>query len=95
MKNREGSDPSHVKKCEGSDPITDMHITSFEEFKELAQRKDSHVPFDGVLLRLGQICRDAGKAAEAEQAFTRLVNEFPDSPFVSDARRELEQRKKT
>jgi outer membrane protein assembly factor BamD (BamD/ComL family) len=64
-------------------------------FKDLAQRKDGHVPVDGVLLRLGQACRDAGKAADAEQAFTRLVNEFPDSPFASDARRELEQLKKS
>ncbi len=64
-------------------------------FKELAQRKDGQVPVDGVLIRLGRAYLDAGKRADAEQTFNRLVQEFPDSPFSSDARRALEQLKRT
>jgi len=64
-------------------------------FKELAQRKDGQVPVDGVLIRLGRTYLDAGKRADAEQTFNRLVQEFPDSPFSTDARRALEQLKRT
>lgn len=64
-------------------------------FKTLADKKDGEVPIDGVLLRLGRTYVEAGKKTEAEQTFNRLVDEFPDSPFSSDARRELDQLKKT
>ncbi len=62
-------------------------------FKDLTQRKE--VPLDGVLIRLGRTYLDAGKRADAEQTFNRLVQEFPDSPFSTDARRALEQLKRT
>ena len=61
----------------------------------VSQRKDGEVPIDGVLLRLGRVYVDAGKKSDAEQTFNRLVEEFPDSPFSADARRELDQLKKT
>src|SRR5581483_9067541 len=63
-------------------------------FKDLSQRKDGQVPIDGVLIRLGRTYLDAGKRAEAEQTFNRIVSEFPESPFSGDARRELDQLKK-
>lgn len=63
--------------------------------KELAQRKDGQVPVDGVLIRLGRTYLDAGKRTEAEQTFNRIVQEFPDSPFTPDARRELDNLKRT
>jgi TolA-binding protein len=64
-------------------------------FKELAQRKDGPLPVDGILMQLGKAYLDAGKRADAQQTFTRLVEEYPDSPFTGDARRELETLKKT
>jgi TolA-binding protein len=64
-------------------------------FTELSQRKDGQVPVDGVLIRLGRAYLDAGKRAEAEQTFNRVIQEFPDSPFSSDARRALEQLKRS
>jgi outer membrane protein assembly factor BamD (BamD/ComL family) len=63
-------------------------------FKELAQRKDGQLPIDGILMQLGRTYRDAGKAADAQQTFDRIVQEFPDSPFAADAKREIESLKK-
>jgi TolA-binding protein len=74
---------------------TGQYEQAINTFKELAARKDGEVPIDGILLRLGRVYADAGKKGDAEQTFNRLVEEFPDSPFSADARRELEQLKKT
>jgi len=63
-------------------------------YKELAQRKDGQLPIDGILIQLGRTYRDAGRASDAQQTFNRLVEEFPDSPFNADAKREIEALKK-
>jgi TolA-binding protein len=59
-------------------------------FKELAQRKDGPLPIDGILMELGRTYRSAGKAPEAKQTFNRLVEEYPDSPYMQEAKRELD-----
>jgi len=69
----------------------DQAITAY---KELAQRKDGVLPIDGILMELGRVYRDAGRAGEAQQTFNRLIEEFPDSTFNADAKRELEALKK-
>jgi outer membrane protein assembly factor BamD (BamD/ComL family) len=69
----------------------DQAITTY---KELAQRKDGRLPIDGILMELGRVYRDAGRAGEAQQTFNRLIEEFPDSPFNADAKRELDALKK-
>ncbi len=74
---------------------TGQYEQAIATFKSLADRKDGQVPVDGVLIRLGRTYADAGKKADAEQTFNRIVQEFPDSPFSADARRELDQLKKT
>jgi TolA-binding protein len=74
---------------------TGQYDPAINTFKDLAQHKDGQVPVDGVLIRLGRTYLDAGKRTEAEQTFNRLVQEYPDSPFSADARRELDQLKKT
>jgi len=63
-------------------------------YKELALRKDGQLPVDGILIELGRTYRDAGKKADAQQTFNRIVEEFPDSPFTPDAKRELDALKK-
>jgi TolA-binding protein len=64
-------------------------------YKTLAEQKDGTLPVDGILMQLGRAYLDAGKQADAEQTFNRLVTEFPQSPFSGDARRELDGLEKT
>jgi TolA-binding protein len=64
-------------------------------FKEMAQRKDGPLPIDGILMQLGRVYLGAGKRSDAQQTFNRLVEEFPDSPFSADAKREIENLKRT
>ncbi len=64
-------------------------------FRDLAQRKDGPLPVDGILMQLGRTYRDAGKRTDAQVTFNRIVQEFPDSPFTQDAKRELETLNKT
>ncbi len=46
-------------------------------FKELAQRKDGALPVDAILMQLGRTYVAAGKTADAQQTFNRLVEEYP------------------
>jgi TolA-binding protein len=64
-------------------------------FKEMAQRKDGPLPVDGILMQLGRAYRDAGKRSDAQQTFNRLVDEYPESPFMTEAKRELDTLNKT
>ena len=68
---------------------------AIETFKALTASKEGVLPVDGLLLQLGRLYRDAGKASDAEQTFNRLVQEFPDSQFLADARKELDSMKKS
>ena len=54
----------------------------------------SQLPLDGVLMQLGRAYMKAGKKTEAAHAFTRVVEEFPQSAYAADARREMEEAKK-
>jgi tetratricopeptide (TPR) repeat protein len=74
---------------------TGQYDQAISAFKELAQRKDGPLPIDGILMQLGRTYRDAGKSADARQTFNRIVEEYPESPFLPEARRELEALKKT
>jgi len=63
-------------------------------FRDLSQRKDGPLPVDGLLMRLGRTQAEAGKASDAQATLNRLVQEFPESSFATDAKKELEQLKK-
>jgi TolA-binding protein len=67
---------------------------AIETLKALSTRTDGPLPIDGILFELGRIYRDAGKPTDAQQTFNRIVQEFPESQFVSDARKELDAMKK-
>jgi len=65
------------------------------DVQDLSQNKDGPLPVDGILMQMGRAYRDAGKRTEAQQTFNRIVEEFPDSPFGADAKKELDNLKKT
>ena len=59
-------------------------------WKELAARKDANLPEDAILMQLGRAYQAKGNTAEARKTFTDIVDNHPDSPYVADARKELE-----
>ena len=63
-------------------------------YQDAATDSNSQLPVDGVLMQLGRAYMKAGKKNEAAHAFTRIVEEFPQSAYASDARREMEEAKK-
>jgi TolA-binding protein len=67
---------------------------AIDTFKDLVQRKDGPLPIDGILMQLGRTYIDAGKTADAQQTFNRLVDEYPESPFSGDARKAIDTLKK-
>ena len=68
--------------------------SAINTFKELSQRKDGPLPVDGILMQLGRTYVDAGKRADAQQTFNKLVEEYPESPFTGEAKKELDTLKK-
>jgi TolA-binding protein len=63
---------------------------AIETYKSFADRTDGPLPIDGILMQLGRTYRAAGKTAEAKETFSRIVDQFPGSPFSAEARRELD-----
>ena len=47
------------------------------------------LPVDGVLMELARACLKAGKTQDARAAFKRVVDEFPESSYVAEARQQL------
>jgi TolA-binding protein len=64
-------------------------------YQDLSTDKNSQLPVDGVLMQLGRAYKKAGKKNEAAHAFTRVIEEFPQSVYAADARREMEEAKKS
>lgn len=63
-------------------------------YKELATSAKDQIPADGVLMALGRASVRAGRTEEATRAFQRVIDEFPESVYAGDARRELEEARK-
>jgi len=64
-------------------------------YTELSRDTNSQIPVDSVLIQLGRAYARAGRKDEAVRAFTRIVSEFPQSVYVADARREMEEVRKS
>ena len=64
-------------------------------FQAIATDTNSQLPVDGVLMQLGRACAQAGRKEDAARAFTRLTEEFPQSMYFMDAKRELDSVKKS
>ena len=64
-------------------------------YRELSTDINSQIPVDGVLMALGRTFVRAGRADEAARAFSRVVDEFPQSVYAADARRERDEVRKS
>jgi TolA-binding protein len=62
-------------------------------WKELAAKKDSVLPEDAILMELARAYQLKGNTAEARKTFSQIVDDHPDSPYVADARKELDSLK--
>ena len=50
---------------------------------------DDTIPRDALLMELGRVQAAAGKKAEAKQTLDKVIADFPDSPYVDEAKRML------
>jgi TolA-binding protein len=64
-------------------------------YTELSRDTNSTLPLDSVLLQLGRAYARAGRKEEAVRSFSRVVDEFPQSPYAADAKRAIEEAKKS
>jgi TolA-binding protein len=80
-----------VAEAQLAEGKTDAAIATF---REVSADANSALPVDGVLMQLGRAALVAGKKDEAARAFTRVVDEFPQSLYASEAREKLAEIKK-
>jgi TolA-binding protein len=64
-------------------------------YREMTTESNPQLPVDGILMALGRAYLKAGKKDDAARAFNRIVEEFPQSAYAADARREMETAKKS
>jgi TolA-binding protein len=50
---------------------------------------DDTIPRDALLMELGRVQVAAGKKAEAKQTLDKMIADFPDSPYIEEAKRML------
>jgi tetratricopeptide (TPR) repeat protein len=62
-------------------------------WKELAEKKDARLPEDAILMELGRAYQTKGSTDEARKTFTRLVDEYPESAYATEARAALDSLK--
>lgn len=61
-----------------------------KSYNEVVARPDADLPLDGVLMQLARAYTVAGKPTEAKQTLNRIIDEFPQSPYVGEAKRQVE-----
>jgi tetratricopeptide (TPR) repeat protein len=59
-------------------------------WKELTTQAADELPVDAILMELARAYLQKGDTAEARKAFTQIVDQHADSPYLADARRELD-----
>lgn len=63
---------------------------AIEIYRRLATAADTRLPVDGVLIELARAYSRAGQTAEARRTYTRVVEEFPQSVYATEAKAALE-----
>jgi predicted negative regulator of RcsB-dependent stress response len=59
-------------------------------WKALAAKKDANLPEDAILMGLARAYQAKGNTEDARKTFNQIVDEHPESPYVADARKELD-----
>ena len=72
-------------------PYAKQFDEAISTFQSLSANKDGEVPADAMLMQLARVYLLAGKVTEARQTFRKLLDEYPQSPFVTEAKREFDQ----
>jgi tetratricopeptide (TPR) repeat protein len=62
-------------------------------WKQMVSDTNSDVPQDAILMQLARAYVQQGNTAEAKKTFNEIVDKHPDSPYVAEARTELENLK--
>lgn len=68
----------------------DAAITTW---KEMTAATTDDLPVDAILMELGRAYKQKGNTEEARKTFTEIVEKHADSPYLADARTELENLK--
>ncbi|MBI2833607.1 MAG: tetratricopeptide repeat protein [Acidobacteria bacterium] len=63
---------------------------AIQAWKDMASRPQADLPIDGILMQLGRTYQLAGRTTEALQTYRRIVDEFPESQYVPEARQEID-----
>lgn len=66
---------------------------AIESLKALSAQPTGTLPIDGVLMELARAYRSSGKVDDARKTLTEIVEKHAESPFVTEARAELEKLK--
>ena len=71
-----------------------MQAKKYDEAISAAQAlvnntSDDTIPRDALLMELGRVQVAAGKKAEAKQTLDKVIADFPESPYVEEAKRML------
>jgi hypothetical protein len=65
------------------------HDEAIKILTDLSGDRDGALPQDAVLMELARACVKAGKIPDARAAFKRIVDGFPESSFLAEARQRL------
>ncbi len=69
--------------------------SAIEIYTELSRDPNSQIPVDSVLMQLGRAYSGAGRREEAARTFDRIVQEFPQSVYLTDAQQALATARKS
>lgn len=67
------------------EPMPD-YSEAIESYRSIARNHPSYARLDEVIFRLGETLMENDNASEGIQFLTRLVNTYPDSQYIPDAR---------
>jgi TolA-binding protein len=65
-----------------------QYDAAINEYRDLSTK--TNLPTDAILMQLGRAYAAAGRKAQAQQTFQRILDEFPQSQYAQLAKRELD-----